>query len=319
VQASRRYAAARTVWSEQTRWPLYRIDTAGAATRLGTLHALRRGYWYVAFDGDEPCFAHDELRDGLYPDLPWFLLEVRPQGFPGRAFARQHAAELDAGADPERWSADAILASMLRHGDDLPGNLIVGDVALERAHRRIMAPTNAVPEAARAERYGPLARLAMAGESPGSSAGGEQQKFTACVERSDGVLRHVIVKFDGDRLRTLHAFGRLIGNSDMHFGNISLTHLRALPLALVPSYDMLPMRFAPGSTGEVHTPEPELALPRPDEWPAMDRALPIAREFWHRVAADAAVNVTMRHAADQHLAGLRKIAAWPRPGAAISD
>jgi len=411
----RRYAAARAVWGDQTRWPVYRIDSAGAAARLGVLHALRGGAWFVDFDSEEPCFAHGEFRDGLYPDLPWFLLDVRPQGFLGRAFARRHAAELDVGADPERWSADAVLMSMLRYGDDLPGNLIVGDLALQRTQQRALMPPDAVPESARGERYAALAHSAMSGESPGSSAGGEQPKFTARIEGADGTQRHVIVKFSApaagpaarrwadllrceahaaaaldaagvpanptqiieageflclesarhdrvgaqgrrgqvslraldaansgredrwsgaarrleaggwldaghaERLRTLHAFGQLIGNSDMHFGNISLTHLRALPLQLVPSYDMLPMRYAPARTGEVRSPEPALALPRPDEWPAMDRALPKARDFWRRVADDTAIDDTMRGVAEQHLGALGRIATWPRPGAGASD
>jgi hypothetical protein len=411
----RRYAAARAVWGEQSRWPVYRIDTAGAAERLGVLHALRGGVWFVAFDRDEPCFAADQFRDGLYPDLPWFLLDLRPQGFLGRAYARRHAAELDVGIDPERWGADAVLAATLRHGDDLPGNLVNGDFALERAQQRALLSADAIPEGLREESYARMAREAIAGDSPGSSAGGEQPKFTTRVDGRDGETRHVIVKFaapDGgraarrwadllrceahaaaaldaagvpaspthiveagefvclestrhdrvgrqgrrgqvslrsldaayfgrdddwtraarrleaagwldaehaDRLRTLHAFGRLIGNSDMHFGNISLTHLRALPLQLVPSYDMLPMRYAPSSAGEVRSPDPDLAPPLPDDWPATDRALPIARDFWQRVVDDAAIDETMRHVAGQHLDALSRIASWPRRGTARSD
>lgn len=411
----RRYAAARAVWAGQTRWPIYRIDSAGAAVRVGVLHALRGERWFIDFDHDEPCFAHGDLRDGLYPDLPWFLLDARPQGFLGRAFARRHAAELDVGMDPEHWSADAVLRSMLRHGDDLPGNLVVGDTALRHAQQRALLAPDAVPDAVRGERYARLAQAATDGESPGSSAGGEQPKFTARVDSHRGEARHVVVKFakpdaggaarrwadllrceahaalalqaaaipasptqiieagdflclesarhdrvaahgrrgqvslraldaayfghnddwtraagrlqaagwldagNADRLRTLHAFGRLIGNSDMHFGNISLTHLRGLPLELVPSYDMLPMRYAPTGTGEVRAPAPALTPPRPDDWPAMDRALPMARDFWQRITDDAAIDAAMRHVADQHLEALQRLAALPRPGAAASD
>lgn len=404
----RRYAVARAVWGGQARWPLYRIDSAGAAARFGVLHALQGDRWFVDFDGDEPCFAHDEFRDGLYPDLPWFLLDVRPQGFLGRAFARRHAAELDVGIDPERWSADAVLMAMLRHGDDLPGNLVVGDLALRQAQQRMLTPPDAVPESARGERYARMAQAAADGKSPGSSAGGEQPKFTARVDAANGGTRHVIVKFakpaasaaarrwadllrceahaataldaagvlasptqlveageficlesarhdrvgahgrrgqvslraldaayfgrsddwtraarrlgaagwldatHAERLCTLHAFGRLIGNSDVHFGNVSLTHLRALPLALVPSYDMLPMRYAPSNSGELHAHEPDLAPPLPDDWPATDRALPIARDFWQRVADDAAIDDAMRRVADQHLAAIARLSALPR-------
>lgn len=407
----RRYAAARAVWGEQRHWPIYRIDTAGAASRLGTLHALQGNAWFIAFDADEPCFAHGEFRDGLYPDLPWFLLDARPQGFLGRAFAHRHASELDIGVDPERWSADAVLVSMLRHGEDLPGNLVVGDAALQRAQQQALMSPDTVAEADRADRYSALAQRAAGGESPGSSAGGEQPKFTARIDGGRAGLRHVIVKFarldagpaarrwadllrceahaaaalesadiaasqsvivesgpfvclestrhdrvdadgrrgqvslraldaayfgrnddwtraarrlqetgwlaatDADALRTLHAFGRLIANSDMHFGNISLTRLRTRPLALVPSYDMLPMRYAPSGNGEVRTPPPALVPPLPEDWPAVERALPAARAFWRRVAQDAAIEEAMRKIASEHLEALRRLADLPRPGA----
>jgi len=87
--------------------------------------------------------------------------------------------------------------------------------------------------------------------------------------------------------RALQQFGRLIGNSDMHFGNLSL-HVEPGSLArgrftLAPLYDMLPMRWRPdaisGETG---------LLPfTPDSADLSSAARPIAREFWERVSADA--------------------------------
>jgi hypothetical protein len=52
-----------------------------------------------------------------------------------------------------------------------------------------------MPATARGQRYGELAQAALAGERIGSSAAGEQPKFTACVADADGSQRHVIVKF----------------------------------------------------------------------------------------------------------------------------
>lgn len=51
------------------------------------------------------------------------------------------------------------------------------------------------PSTQRAERYAALAHATLAGERAGSSAAGEQPKFTACVADADGSPRHVIVKF----------------------------------------------------------------------------------------------------------------------------
>ncbi|MDQ2822853.1 MAG: HipA domain-containing protein [Pseudomonadota bacterium] len=54
-----------------------------------------------------------------------------------------------------------------------------------------------IRQSTRAERYPDMARHAMQGEPPGSSAGGEQPKFTAIVARDDDAqtIEHVIVKF----------------------------------------------------------------------------------------------------------------------------
>ena len=63
--------------------------------------------------------------------------------------------------------------------------------------------------------------------------------------------------------RALWHFGRLIGNNDMHFDNLSLRV--ALPdlargrFTLSPVYDMLPMRWRP----DVHSGELGLRKPRP--------------------------------------------------------
>ncbi|MHC1653496.1 type II toxin-antitoxin system HipA family toxin YjjJ [Stenotrophomonas maltophilia] len=89
----------------------------------------------------------------------------------------------------------------------------------------------------------------------------------------------------------LHAFGRLIGNSDMHQGNIGfhLVDRGALPLA--PAYDMLPMSLAPSRLGVLRQDVPlEAVAPRESgELEHLRWAAPLAGEFWERVAGDARV------------------------------
>jgi len=89
----------------------------------------------------------------------------------------------------------------------------------------------------------------------------------------------------------LHAFGRLIGNSDMHQGNIGfrLVDRGALPLA--PAYDMLPMSLAPSRLGVLRQDAPLDAIaPRESgELEHLRWAAPLASEFWERVAGDARV------------------------------
>nr|BCG50879.1 hypothetical protein [Enterobacter cloacae] len=49
----------------------------------------------------------------------------------------------------------------------------------------------------------------------------------------------------------LWAFGMLIGNTDMHHGNLSFISAHGRPYHLAPAYDILPMGFAPKSGGEI--------------------------------------------------------------------
>jgi hypothetical protein len=51
------------------------------------------------------------------------------------------------------------------------------------------------------------------------------------------------------RAALLFAFGTLIGNTDMHAGNLSFVSDSGQPYALSPAYDMLPMAFSPTSGG----------------------------------------------------------------------
>lgn len=74
--------------------------------------------------------------DGLskrFDGLPWFLDDMRPQGFMGRTFAHTHP-ELQLGNDPRYWSDDDALRALALCGDDLPGNLVVGEAAFARFH-----------------------------------------------------------------------------------------------------------------------------------------------------------------------------------------
>jgi hypothetical protein len=51
------------------------------------------------------------------------------------------------------------------------------------------------------------------------------------------------------RAALLFAFGALIGNTDMHAGNLSFVSDSGRPYDLSPAYDMLPMAFSPTGGG----------------------------------------------------------------------
>ena len=173
---SQRYLLARVVPGLASTVPVSRIDAQGRPTPFARLHALQGGaFWVDEADG------LSQRHDGL----PWFLNDMRPQGFMGRTFAAAHP-ELALGSDPAQWSDDDMLRALALFGDDLPGNLVVGEAAFARFHS---LPARASRLDSSAD-YPRLAEAAMQGTLPGSSAGGEQPKFCTITAG-----RPVLVKF----------------------------------------------------------------------------------------------------------------------------
>jgi hypothetical protein len=157
--------------------PIMKVDSQGTVTEFGTLIPTVGGRCWVE-EFEEPLM---QLHDGL----PWFLADMRPQGFLGRAFAHAQK-DLGLADNPGHWGDDDVLRALCQAGEDLPGNLILGARAFER-FTHAGAPTRVTPDG-----YADLANAAMQGALPGSSAGGEQPKFCT-VRDEDG--QHVIVKF----------------------------------------------------------------------------------------------------------------------------
>lgn len=399
-----RYALGREIARVGNHWPLYRVDAAGRSERLGELRALHGEGFHFEPERPLPAFLHGEFANGLFPGLPWFLDDQRPQGFLGRTFVRRIAADIGAPEDLNRWRADDVVLALLRHGDDEPGDLVLGEAMLQQALQRSLSPARAIPASQRATRFPALADAALQGEDTGSSAGGEQPKFTATIESGPGV-RAVIVKFSeragtpaaerwADLLRCehlageiLHAhgivaaeselleadgrvflqstrfdrtaapgrrgqvslaaldaafyghgridwwkfapqlqrdgwidaddaralavrgwFGALIGNSDMHLGNASLVLADGRPLALAPSYDMLPMALRPASTGEVVTRMLDLPLPVPEQQAHWRGALPMALDFWRQATDHAGISSGFRRIASEQADKLAAVA-----------
>lgn len=177
-----RYALQRHIRELAAELPVYRISSAGEAREIGVLIAVHGGFAYRDLESGGSSF-HDSL--------PWFLADMRPQGFLGRLFPRLHP-ELGL---PERvadWNEDQVLYAVARRGDDMVGNLVIGEESFTRWSAN---PTPvALAEGERAGRYPALAEQALAGEVAGSSAGGEQPKFLLAVAARPAV-QHVLVKF----------------------------------------------------------------------------------------------------------------------------
>lgn len=392
-----RYALAREIGGKAGRVPVYTLDEAGRAQLFGWLEALEARQWCVAQESPWESLYGRLFRGGLFPGLPWFLDDLRPQGFLGRAFARQHGSDLGVSPDPRDWRADDIVLALTRYGQDLPGAFILGDAMLGAVQERLIGGVNVIPVAGREHVYPVRAEAALTGEWPGSSAAGEQPKFTACLADAGGGLRHVIVKFSGSggrpedqrwsdllvaehlasvvlaeqgipaaetcllesggrrflestrfdrvgahgrrgvvslmaldsafygsmdtpwtaaaerlfrdrrltaadagRLSALWWFGTLIGNTDMHYGNVSLFLGPDLPFSLAPCYDMLPMMYRPGLEGALSdkllTPLP----PPPQAVPVWTQASAWAQLYWSRVAEFPALSTGFRAIAGQN-------------------
>ena len=108
---------------------------------------------------------------------------------------------------------------------------------------------------------------------------------------------------DAKRVRLWRAFGELIGNNDMHAGNLSLwaDDPRRGSFELAPCYDMLPMAYKPEPLHEDFGLTPLTPIRRPAFDPgtwAQARAL--AAHFWHRVSKQRACSAGMQGVAAEN-------------------
>lgn len=351
--------------------PVHQVDAEGRIRRLGNLIPVRpEGFVMRQEDG---VTLHSE-------GLPWWLTDMRPQGYLGRAYAARHGAALGLPTRLGDWSDRHALRALLAHGHDMVGNLLLGDAARDRF---LAAAPEPIPEAELPAHYTRLAQEAAQGDIPGTSAGGEQPKFTACIQTAEGP-RHVLVKFSeaepspvserwrdlllaehlalntladaglaaartqiidygnhrfleverfdrqgllgrralhslaaleaefigaaplgwpeltrrlaaerhvrpeaADAAQLLWAFGALIGNTDMHNGNLSFIAEHGRPYALAPAYDMTPMAFAPRSGGGLPDTLPEAAIHASVDNLTWKRGEKLARDFLARVGIEA--------------------------------
>jgi hypothetical protein len=335
---------------------IYRINTEGQIRKLGALLPVRaEGFVMRQEDG---VTIHSD-------SLPWWLFDMRPQGYLGRAYAARYGAEIGVPARLSEWTDTHVLRGLLHNGHDMVGNLLLGEKSRERFLATVVP--NPILEINKSNEYASLSLEATRGQVPGSSAGGEQPKFTTYATTADEP-RHVIVKFSEfeesnvserwrdllliehlalDTLREagvsaaktqiidygtqrfleverfdrigslgrrvlislaafdaqfvgsgssiwpiitrrladdghicpeaaeasnlLWAFGTIIGNTDMHSGNLSFISDHGRPYDIAPAYDMTAMAFAPRSGGGL-----------PDVIPEANIHESVANETWVR-------------------------------------
>ncbi len=382
----REYVLPNPIGENGFEWNLYKVDEQASIEKIGVLYSTNVGFY---FDGDYPSFYGDEFKNKLFPTLPWFLYEHRPQGFVGRNIVYNLNKDFGISKDLNNWSDSDILEYALRFGNDLAGSLVLGDFAKDRF---LQGRSTDIDECGRIEKYPEFAKSAIENGTPRSSAAGEQPKFCALVCSSNNEYRNVIVKFSGemdtpvnrrwgdlliaehialqvlnnhgftvsesqiiesqnrvfleysridrvgrygrrgtsslsgidsafigkgggswsnamrkakeyfspediDIAERIYNFGLAIGNTDMHFGNISFYVERELPFRLAPIYDMLPMYYAPKSDGTLQN-EALVSIPPTQESRAM------AKEFWKMVIAHNSISVSFKSIAKKNIEAL---------------
>jgi hypothetical protein len=354
---------------------VYRVSAAGQVSSLGTLIPVFPDGFVMRQDDGVTLYS---------AGLPWWLLDMRPQGFLGRAYVAMHAAALGLSTRLSDWGDADILRALLAHGHDAVGNVLLGELARERF---VDAPVSQpIAMNGKGQAYVLLAQEAVQGDVAGFSAGGEQPKFLTFADTSAGA-QHVLVKFtlpdqnpvterwrdlllaehhalatliDGgmeaahstiidhggqrfleverfDRVGALgrrglislaavdaefvgkgsapwpviateladaahitdtaaegaallYAFGSLIGNTDMHNGNLSFTNESGRPYDLAPAYDMLPMGLAPRSGGGLPATLTPVSLRSCVSSANWLRALDLATDWLGRLRADTRVS-----------------------------
>jgi hypothetical protein len=400
-----RYAAAANSLTGVVQLPLHWIDEEGSAHEFATLSHVAPDHTHVYGHARSGAPGHSSglgVNAIARGDYPWFLTPLKLRGYLGRAARfRLGAIVQNWDTHPERWTLSQQLFASQSSALDHAGAILIGDDSLAAWQRSLAQTPYPDDEATLAQVYDQLAHDAMAGRVVGSSADGEQPKFSTRIVDAKGNIREVLVKFSpprgtpfGERwndllhaeaiaadvlrdhgfavpntriirsekrtyfesaridrfgatgrrhllplyavhaafnpgaqqhwansiaqlaaqkriayeavatTQTLYAFGQLIGNTDMHFGNLGVIVESPQEIAkgrftLAPCYDMLPMRFAPGAHSDlVYTAfTPELSAALPDSLRKL--AHEMASEFWKRVARCEFASLPIRDLADR--------------------
>jgi hypothetical protein len=178
-----KYAALRKI-DNSAEFPIYEILNDGNSRHLGMLYAIYpQGFYFSTKTPDAVS--------SFYPDLPYFLNDLRPAGFLGRLIPLQNQ-DLHLPQDIHFWTAEHCLKYLSIRGWNTVGNLIIGEKAFQLYLENCQHPKYAVNRNNRKKQYPNYATEILAMGDPGSSAGGEHPKFTTILLPEH---QHVLVKF----------------------------------------------------------------------------------------------------------------------------
>jgi hypothetical protein len=191
-----RYLLRKPILREESKFGIFRIAPDGQAALWGELECFHGG-WRFQWVGSPPRWAdrfHDA--DGLWREMPFFLTDVTPQGFLGRGIASKLAQGCDVPSDPSLWADAHRLLYLQGFGDDVPGDLVVGEAALRRAISRRLDSSDELrfPPHMAIQKYPGFVETLVPHPPPGPPLSGEQPKF-AVILQDPGEVRPMIVKF----------------------------------------------------------------------------------------------------------------------------
>ena len=86
---SPRYALTRNAFGGDDKLPLFMVDAHGNNAPVAIIRPLAHGGFFVEALTGMPSVLLGEGKNGLYEDLPYFLDDLRPQGFLGRRIAAE--------------------------------------------------------------------------------------------------------------------------------------------------------------------------------------------------------------------------------------
>lgn len=109
------------------------------------------------------------------------------------------------------------------------------------------------------------------------------------------------------KIKWLESYGTLLGNTDMHLGNLSLIPDEDGRFALAPVYDMTPMAYRPKPGGYLPG-EPLTVIPSLAE----DEPRQCAIQTWEKIAADPRISVGIWNVCAENISLLREAERGPR-------
>ncbi|MBH1971578.1 type II toxin-antitoxin system HipA family toxin YjjJ [Moraxellaceae bacterium AER2_44_116] len=183
-----RYALKRPIRQLGAEWPVYRVNQQAEVHLAGQLVSVYPHYYVW----------HDALtaQDRLYESLPWFLWDVRPQGFLGREFKQVHQS-LGLPTRLQDWHDDDVLSFLLKFGFVQPSHYLVGEesrLLYLQLQKDIWRPEDEDSLDKARLAYEREATKIVGQETAKSAAAGEQPKFALFVIENNQALE-LLVKF----------------------------------------------------------------------------------------------------------------------------